>query len=177
MDPIGFTVATTELGCLLVAGTRRGVCRVAFGDDAAALEALLRSERPYARFERDPAALAPWVDALLDYLAGRSARLSVPIDVSGSRFRMRVWEALAAIPRGETRSYAGLARSLGAPRSARAVAAACAANPVAVAIPCHRVIETGGGLGGYRWGLARKRALLEREGALAGAPEDTARAS
>jgi AraC family transcriptional regulator of adaptative response/methylated-DNA-[protein]-cysteine methyltransferase len=164
---IRFAVTDTDLGPMLVAASERGVCRVAFGDDPAALETRLREELPYARIERAEAPLAPWVEELRDYVAGRSSRLRIPIDVAGSRFRVRVWEALAAIPRGETRSYSDVARAIGAPRAARAVAAACAANPVAVAIPCHRVVEAGGGLGGYHYGPWRKRALLEHEGALA----------
>lgn len=164
MSPaIAWTLADTDLGPLLVAATERGVCRIAFVDDPAAAEATLAGEFPCAPFARDDAALAPLAAALSAYVAGRSDRLELPLDVGGSRFRRRVWAALAAIPRGETRSYADVARAIGAPRAVRAVAGACAANPVAVAIPCHRVVASGGGLGGYRWGLARKRTLLDRE--------------
>jgi AraC family transcriptional regulator of adaptative response/methylated-DNA-[protein]-cysteine methyltransferase len=112
---------------------------------------------------RDEAALAPYCSALAAYVDGRSDALALPLDVRASVFRRRVWDALAAIPRGATRSYADVARAIGMPGAARAVAGACAANPVAIAIPCHRVVASDGGLGGYRWGVARKRALLARE--------------
>lgn len=164
---IAWTLAATDLGHLQIAATERGVCRIAFVDDPAAAEDELRAEFPCAQVARDDAGLAVTAAQLVDYVAGRRDRLELALDVGGSRFRRRVWAALAAIPRGETRSYADLARALGAPRAARAVAGACAANPVAVAIPCHRVVASGGGLGGYRWGIARKRALLAQEGARA----------
>jgi AraC family transcriptional regulator of adaptative response/methylated-DNA-[protein]-cysteine methyltransferase len=160
---IAWTLTDTDLGRLLVAATERGVCRIAFVDDPAAAEAELRAEFPCATLARDDAALAPAAAALAAYAEGRSDRLELPLDVGGSRFRRRVWAALAAIPRGETRSYADVARAIGAPQAARAVAGACAANPLAVAIPCHRVVASDGGLGGYRWGIARKRLLLGRE--------------
>ena len=164
---IDYTVSQTSLGCLLVAATERGVCRVAFGESEAELEGMLRAELPFARLERDDVGLKPWSEALVSYVDGHAARLELPLDVSASRFRLRVWEALRAIPRGATQSYSEVARSIGAPRAARAVAQACAGNPVAVLIPCHRVVAAGGGLGGYAFGASRKRALLEREGALA----------
>lgn len=164
MSPIiAWTLADTDLGRLLVAATERGVCRIAFVHDPAAAEVELRGEFPCAPLARDDAALDPAAAALAATVEGRSGHLELPLDVGGSRFRRRVWAALAAIPRGETRSYADVARAIGAPRAARAVAGACAANPLAVAIPCHRVVASGGGLGGYRWGIARKRALLGRE--------------
>jgi AraC family transcriptional regulator of adaptative response/methylated-DNA-[protein]-cysteine methyltransferase len=158
-------VVTTSLGALLVAASERGVCRVAFGESEGALAALLARELPFARLERDDAGVAPFADALARYVDGRSAALALPLDVAGSRFQQRVWEALRAIPRGEVRSYGELARTVGRPAAARAVARACAANPLAVAIPCHRAVAGDGGIAGYRWGLARKRLLLAREGA------------
>ena len=163
---IDYSISHTALGKLLIAATARGVCRVAFGESEAELEALLKAELPFAALVRDEVALKPWSEALASYVDGHAQRLDVPLDVAGSRFRMRVWEALRAIPRGSTRSYAEVARSLGAPHGARAVGQACARNPVAIAIPCHRVLAADGTLGGYAFGLARKRALLEREGAL-----------
>jgi AraC family transcriptional regulator of adaptative response/methylated-DNA-[protein]-cysteine methyltransferase len=162
---IDYTIPDTTLGKLLVAASERGVCRVAFGASDGELEALLRKELPFAALVRDDVGLKPWSEALVSYVDGHAERLDVPLDVAGSRFRLRVWEALRAIPRGATRSYAEVARSIGAPRGARAVAQACARNPVAIAIPCHRVVGSGGKLGGYAFGLARKRALLAREGA------------
>jgi AraC family transcriptional regulator of adaptative response/methylated-DNA-[protein]-cysteine methyltransferase len=152
------------LGRLLVAATERGVCHVRLGADDAELEAGLAAEFPFAALRRDDAALAPWADAVACYAEGRTPRLHVPLDVRGSRFEQRVWDALRAIPRGATRSYGEVAAALGMPRAARAVGRACARNPVALVVPCHRVVAQGGGLGGYRYGLARKRALLEREG-------------
>jgi len=166
---IDYTISHTTLGPLLLAATERGVCRVAFGESEAELESLLRAELPFARVERDDVGLKTWSDAVVGYVDGHAARLDRPVDVAASRFRLRVWEALRAIPRGATRSYSEVARTIGAPRAARAVAQACAGNPVAVLIPCHRVVSADGGLGGYAYGPARKRILLQREGALGGA--------
>ncbi len=162
---IRWSVVGTALGRALVAVTERGVCTVALGDDEAALEAGLREEFPRAQLERVDAGrdefLAPRVRAVAEALAGRSARL--PVELVGTAFQQRVWQALMRIPPGETRSYAGLAAELGLPRGARAVARACAGNRVAVLVPCHRVVRGDGSLGGYRWGLPRKRELLARE--------------
>lgn len=160
---IRFGTASTPLGRLLVAATDRGVCAVALGDDDAALEAGLRAEYPMADVERSAGGLAEWLDAFVKYLAGDGELAEVPIDVRGTAFQQRVWDALRAIPRGEKRSYAQVAAMIGRPKAARAVARACAANRVALAIPCHRVVREGGGLGGYRWGVDRKYALLARE--------------
>lgn len=162
---IRWSISETALGLALVAVTARGVCAVLLGDDAGALEASLRAEFPRAQFERVDAGrdefLAPRVRAVADALASRSG--SVPVELVGTAFQRRVWEALMRIPPGQTRSYAELAESLGMPRGARAVARACAGNRVAVLVPCHRVIRGDGSLGGYRWGLPRKQALLEAE--------------
>jgi AraC family transcriptional regulator of adaptative response/methylated-DNA-[protein]-cysteine methyltransferase len=163
-DPaIAYTIRKTSLGWLLVAATARGVCHVRFGDSDQTLEGDLAAEFPYAPLRRDDAGTRRWADVLLAWVEGRGSHLEVPLDVRGSCFQRRVWDALRAIPCGTTRSYGELAASLGRSGAARAVARACAANPVAVAIPCHRVVERGGGLGGYRWGAWRKRALLARE--------------
>lgn len=154
------------LGWLLVAGTGRGVCHVRFGDDPDALAEELQEEIPFAVFRRSGAGdalLGRWLACIRAYADGDDARIDVPLDVSGSRFQRRVWAALRRIPRGETRSYSEVARSLGMPAGARAVARACATNPVALAIPCHRVIARDGGLGGYAYGLERKRRLLDQE--------------
>jgi AraC family transcriptional regulator of adaptative response/methylated-DNA-[protein]-cysteine methyltransferase len=160
---IEFAVVRCSLGRLLVAATERGVCHIRFGEDDLELEESLREEFPYAPVRRNPIALKPWSDAVVSYVDGHSTCLELPLDVGGSRFQRRVWDALRAIPRGQTRSYSEVAASLGMPRGARAVARACATNRVPVAIPCHRVVAKDGGLGGYAYGLARKRALLERE--------------
>lgn len=166
-EDVRWSVVPTALGPALVAATDRGICMVeldASGDDAR-LEARLRAEFPKARLQRVDAGrddfLAPRVRAVADALAGQPAE--VPLDLVGTAFQKRVWDALMKIPRGETRSYAALARSLDAPKAARAVASACAHNRVAIVVPCHRVIRGDGTPGGYRWGLDMKRRLLARE--------------
>lgn len=160
---ICYTIVASELGSILVAATERGVCNVRFGDDAEALAAALGREFPFAELAQDDARLAPAVDALLAYLDGRAPVFDVELDVRASQFQRRVWAAIRSIPYGRTQTYGALAAAIGRPRAARAVARACASNPVALAIPCHRVVPADGGAGGYRWGEARKRALLERE--------------
>jgi AraC family transcriptional regulator, regulatory protein of adaptative response / methylated-DNA-[protein]-cysteine methyltransferase len=156
-------VTETPLGRLLVAATARGVAAVSLGDSEAQLEEALHAEYPAAAIRRDDAPLQPWVRLVLDELAGAAPRADLPLDVQATAFQHRVWRELRAIPRGQTRSYSEVARRLGRPGAARAVAQACATNRVALLVPCHRVVEAGGGLGGYRWGVARKRALLEQE--------------
>jgi AraC family transcriptional regulator of adaptative response/methylated-DNA-[protein]-cysteine methyltransferase len=160
---IAFAVVPCPLGQLLVAATARGVCRIGLGDDAAALEADLAGEFPAAHIRRDRAELETSVEAILRYLDGREPHLDLPLDVRATAFQRRVWQELQRIPYGETRSYADVARRIGRPSATRAVARACASNPAALVIPCHRVVREDGDLGGYRWGLDRKRALLERE--------------
>ncbi len=161
---VSYAIVDCPLGRLLVAATERGICAIGLSDSDAALEAFLKSELPAASIRRDDADVRQWIHPLLEHLDGRHPRLNVPIDIEGTDFQLRVWEALRMIPYGGTRSYADIAHSLGQPSAARAVAQACAANPVAIVIPCHRVIRKDGGLGGYRWGLERKQALLKREG-------------
>jgi AraC family transcriptional regulator of adaptative response/methylated-DNA-[protein]-cysteine methyltransferase len=159
---VAYTFADSPLGRLLVAATERGVCKVSLGDDDAALRTELEHEFHSASLERDDAALREYVDEILAGLDGRSL-LDVPLDVRATAFQRRVWRALQAIPFGVTRSYAEVAASIGKPSAVRAVARACATNPVSLVVPCHRVVRSDGGLGGYRWGIERKRALLERE--------------
>jgi AraC family transcriptional regulator of adaptative response/methylated-DNA-[protein]-cysteine methyltransferase len=160
---IAWTIRETSLGPLGVAATPRGVCWVRFGASEGELAAALEGEFPFARLARDDARLGPWSEALVERVEGGSARPDPPLDVAGSAFQRRVWDALRAIPRGATRSYGEVAAALGRPRAARAVARACATNPVAVAIPCHRVVAKDGGIGGYAYGTWRKRALLRAE--------------
>jgi AraC family transcriptional regulator of adaptative response/methylated-DNA-[protein]-cysteine methyltransferase len=160
---ITWTIRDTRLGALLVAATPRGVCFSAFGDGEPELAAALAAEFPYAELRRDDVGLKTWSDVLVAGVDAGGSRADVPLDVAGSRFQRRVWDALRAIPRGQTRGYAELAAAIGAPRAARAVARACADNPVPVAIPCHRVVPKQGGTGGYAYGPWRKRALLEAE--------------
>ena len=126
-------------------------------------EGALSAEFPAAAIRRDDAVLGAWVEALVHYLSGESQQLDLPLDVCATAFQRRVWEALRAIPYGETRSYRQIAAAIGQPSAARAVARACATNPAALVVPCHRVVGEGGGLRGYRWGVERKRALLEQE--------------
>jgi AraC family transcriptional regulator of adaptative response/methylated-DNA-[protein]-cysteine methyltransferase len=154
-----------SLGWLLVAATEQGICRISFGDSTASLERALRSEFPAAAVARGDGALEAWVARLLAHLDGRAPRIDLPLDVAATAFQRRVWEALQRIPYGTTRSYSEVARAIGRPAAARAVARACATNPAPLVIPCHRVVREDGTLGGYRWGLKRKRALLEREAA------------
>ncbi len=165
-EQIRWSLARTALGLALVATTARGICMVELGEDAGALETRLRSEFPRAALERVDAGrdefLAPRVQAVAQALGGAGAG-EVPVDLIGTAFQKKVWDALMKIPPGQTRSYAELAGQLGSPRGARAVAQACAHNRIAVVVPCHRVVRGDGSLGGYRWGLPLKESLLQRE--------------
>lgn len=161
---IVFVTVPTALGRLLVAATDRGVCRVMLGDNAAALEADLRREFDAARVRHEKGGkLEGFVDAILSYLEGREPHLDLPLDIRATAFQRRVWQELQRIPFGATRTYTEVATSIGQPKATRAVARACATNPVALIVPCHRVVRGDGDLGGYRWGVERKRALLEKE--------------
>ena len=156
------TVAT-PLGRLLVGATERGVCFVTLGETDRALVANLRREYPEAVLEKDPGTLASWTAAIAGALAGPVDLSAIPLDFRATTFQRRVFEALRRIPRGETRSYAQLASAVGKPSAVRAVASACARNPVAIVVPCHRIVRSDGAPGGYRWGDERKAALLENE--------------
>ena len=160
---IAYAVAPSPLGRVLVAATTRGICRIALGDDAAVLETDLAAEFPAARIRKDRAGLERAVAAILAYLDGSEPHLDLPLDIRATAFQRRVWQELQRIPYGETRSYAQVARRIGKPGATRAVARACATNPAALVIPCHRVVREDGEIGGYRWGLDRKKALLARE--------------
>ncbi len=160
---IAYTIAASPAGRLLVAGTQRGIAALYLGDGDEALKKTLRQEFPEAVIRLAPRALSSWVQAIVEHLSGAQQHLELPLDVRATAFQRRVWEALQRIPYGETRSYREVARTLGRPTAARAVARACATNPVSVVIPCHRVVREDGGLGGYRWGLERKKRLLEKE--------------
>lgn len=162
-EQIRFTTISTRLGAMLVAATGRGLCRVALGDDPSALEQRLRDEFPAAEVFRDRAGLEHATTALRAAAAGQPIHSTLTLDVRATAFQRRVWRQLQGIPGGQTRTYAEVARQIGHPRSARAVARACATNPVALAIPCHRVVPASGGTGGYRWGSERKRKLLKDE--------------
>ena len=160
---IRYTVVASHLGRLLVAVTDRGVCRIGMGDSDRFLENDLCREFPAAQIHRDDSALRSWSNTLVKHLNGWQPRVELPLDIRATAFQMRVWETLRQIPLGSTRSYAEVARSVSKPRAARAVARACATNPVAILIPCHRVVRGDGSLGGYHWGAKRKEALLANE--------------
>lgn len=160
---IGYTIVDSPLGRLLIAATDCGIAGLSFADTDATLETYLREEFPNAEVYHDDLKLRSWVEGVLDVLDGEGPTVELPLDVRATAFQWRVWDALRAIPRGETRSYGQIARALGKPTAARAVARACATNPVALIIPCHRVVREDGGMGGYRWGLKRKEALLAAE--------------
>ena len=166
---IRYIIAKTPFGLILVATTERGICRVATAGTREALRKELAKEFPKATLEQADAELKPWVSQILDHIAGADGELSLPLDLRATSFQRRVWEALRKIPYGETRSYSEIARAIGAPKAVRAVGGACGQNPVALVIPCHRVIREDGELGGFGWGIDVKRRLLEREraGALA----------
>lgn len=160
---IRFALAPTTLGWLVVAATDRGVCAIELGDNPEDLEAGLRTRFPGATTLSEAPDLAEWLRRILEAIERPGTSPEIPLDIRATAFQGRVWEALRSIPPGATTRYAELAQQLGCPAAVRAVARACATNPVAIVIPCHRVVRTGGGLGGYRWGLDRKRALLDRE--------------
>jgi AraC family transcriptional regulator of adaptative response/methylated-DNA-[protein]-cysteine methyltransferase len=160
---IRFAVGECSLGTILVAATEVGVCAIEFGDDADALVRSLQDRFPRAELIGGDAAFEELVATIVGHVESPSGSLDLPLDVRGTAFQQRVWAALRAVPTGSTASYAEIARAIGCPSSARAVAQACAANPLAVAIPCHRVVRTDGALSGYRWGVERKRELLRRE--------------
>ncbi len=160
---IDFSIVPVPLGFVLIAATGNGVCSVKLGDQPASLEHDLRHEYPAAEIHRHTQPRSSWVEAIVEHLHGKSASLDLPIDVQATAFQWKVWRALQRIPAGETRAYAEVARTIGKPKAVRAVARACATNPVALVVPCHRVIQTGGGLGGYRWGVERKERLLASE--------------
>lgn len=162
-ERIGYATARTAFGWMILAATERGVCWLALAATASEAEASLRDEFPAAAVHRD-AALKPWLQAATAAVEGDTRiATQLRLDLRGTAFQLKVWEALRRIPRGETRSYSQLARDLGMPNATRAVARACALNRVSVLVPCHRVVGTTGALTGYRWGVERKRALLEAE--------------
>lgn len=162
-ERIRYAIGASALGRLLVARSERGICAILPGRDDEGLFAELRSRFPDAEWIGDEAGLEREFAAIAAFVDRPQSGLDLPLDAHGDDFQQRVWNALRAIPAGATASYGEIARRIGMPRAARDVAAACAANPLAVAIPCHRVIKSDGSLSGYRWGVARKRALLARE--------------
>lgn len=162
---IAFAIAQTSLGALLVARSARGVCAISLGDDPDALLRELQDRFPRAELVGGDAGFERLVAQVVGLIAQPGIGHDLPLDVRGTAFQQRVWQALRRIPPGQTASYADIAARIGSPKAVRAVAQACASNTLAIAIPCHRVVRSDGALSGYRWGVARKRALLEREGA------------
>jgi AraC family transcriptional regulator, regulatory protein of adaptative response / methylated-DNA-[protein]-cysteine methyltransferase len=160
---IFYAIRETHLGWLLVAATEVGVCAIEFGDSHADLEASLRSRFPQAEIIAGHPVYQNWVQSIVAYLDRPQSGLDLPLDIRGTAFQRRVWQALREIPIGETISYTELARRVGSPKAVRAAAGACASNKIAVAIPCHRAVRSDGSLSGYRWGIERKQKLLERE--------------
>jgi AraC family transcriptional regulator of adaptative response/methylated-DNA-[protein]-cysteine methyltransferase len=168
---IAFTIGDSPLGRLLVAATERGVCSVTLGDSDAELARALFAEYPEASIDSKDTSISPslnlWLDCVLDSLKGEQPRVDLPLDIQATAFQWRVWEELRRIPFGSTRSYQEIAKAIGKPNAVRAVARACASNRLALVIPCHRVIREDKSLGGYRWGIQRKKDLLKQEVALA----------
>ena len=164
---ISYTIVPCTLGRVLVAATSRGVSAVYLGDSDAPLEKALAQEYPCAEIHRDAKDLGPWVREIVEHLRGREPHIDLPLDVQATAFQRRVWQELRRIPYGSTRSYREVARAIGKPRAIRAVARACATNPVSIVVPCHRVVREDGKLAGYRWGLNRKNTLIAQERELA----------
>jgi AraC family transcriptional regulator of adaptative response/methylated-DNA-[protein]-cysteine methyltransferase len=162
-ETIRFALGQCSLGGLLVAATKKGIAAIALGDDPDALLRELEDRFPKARLVGGDPKFEQWVAKVVGLVEAPQVGLDLPLDIRGSAFQQRVWEALRKIPAGSTATYAEIAEAIGAPKAARAVAQACGANPVAVAIPCHRVVRSDGALSGYHWGVERKRALLGRE--------------
>jgi AraC family transcriptional regulator of adaptative response/methylated-DNA-[protein]-cysteine methyltransferase len=173
---IRYTCADSPLGRMLIAATERGICSIQFARSDGELIEGLKREFPFAGRKVDAGGLQSWVSALLRQMEGKKlnssssssatspSSSSLPLDIRATAFQRRVWTYLQAIPFGQTKSYSAVAKGIGQPRACRAVARACATNPVAVAIPCHRVVREDGSVGGYRWGVARKKTLLQMEG-------------
>jgi AraC family transcriptional regulator, regulatory protein of adaptative response / methylated-DNA-[protein]-cysteine methyltransferase len=166
-ESIAYAVRATTMGPLLMAATDRGVCFAQFGESEASLIGQLKNEFPNATHTpsrmSDSRELDAWIQAFEAHLRGDAPRPDLPLDLRGTAFQIRIWRFLLRVPEGGVMSYAELAAGVGAPRAVRAAASACAANRIAVLVPCHRVLRADGGLGGYRWGLERKRVLIDQE--------------
>ncbi len=173
-ETIRFVTVETPIGWALVAATGRGICMTALGDDRDRLGEALRQRFPAAAVIAEDAGLKGWADRIVRFITAPDENLDLPVDIQGTAFQARVWRALQKIPLGKTASYTEIAAALGQPKAVRAVAQACAANKLALIVPCHRVIRSDGDLGGYRWGLERKRELLARERAAVGPDEAAA---
>lgn len=164
---ISYTIIKSFVGRLLIAATREGICSVCLGESDAFVETALANEYPAASIQRDDDALRDVASQFSEYFRNRRFERTLPLDLHGTPFQMKVWKQLQSIPAGSTRSYEQVANDLGSPKAVRAVARACASNPATLLIPCHRVVRKNGELGGYRWGLERKRAILRHERTIA----------
>ena len=164
-DSIRFAVGECSLGAVVVATSAKGICAILLGDDAAGTVSDLRERFPDAQPIRDRLGFEAVLAGVVAFIEAPARGLDLPLDPRGTAFQRRVWKALCEIPVGSTATYSDIARQLGAPKAAYLIGEACAANPIAVAIPCHRVVRQDGTFGGYRWGIKRKRALLQREAA------------
>ncbi|NOZ67129.1 MAG: methylated-DNA--[protein]-cysteine S-methyltransferase [Alphaproteobacteria bacterium] len=166
-EDIAYAIRDTTLGSMIMAATDRGVCYVHFGEGPESLIQSLSQEFPKGHIMPSPAHHAPeldsWIEALNHHLSGNIPRPDIPLHLNGTAFQMRVWHFLMSVPEGDIKHYRDVANGIGAPKAIRAAASACGANKIAVLIPCHRVLRSDGGLGGYRWGLERKKALLRNE--------------
>jgi AraC family transcriptional regulator of adaptative response/methylated-DNA-[protein]-cysteine methyltransferase len=162
---VRFAIGECSLGSILVAASTKGICAILMGDDPGGLLCELHDRFPRAAFTPGDAAFETWVAKVVAFVDSPRTGLDLPLDIRGTAFQQRVWQAMCEVPPGSTASYTQIAERIGAPKSVRAVAQACAANAIAVAIPCHRIIRSDGGISGYRWGVERKRALLKREAA------------
>lgn len=160
---ISYTIARCPLGRVLVAATERGVSAVYLGDSDEPLEKALAQEYPRAEIKQDSAGIGQWVREIVRHLRGQEPHIDLPLDVRATAFQRRVWEELQRIPYGSTKSYTQVARAIGKPKAIRAVARACATNPVSIVVPCHRVVREDGNLAGYRWGLDLKKTLIAKE--------------
>jgi len=163
---IEYELGTCSLGCVLVAMSNKGLCFISMGDSADELEMALKEKYPHARISTKNTDLQQNLVQVLNYVERPTSDLDLKLDISGTPFQQRVWLALKNVPAGQVSSYSAIAKQIGSPSASRAVAAACAANTLALAIPCHRVIKKDGAISGYRWGVARKKMLLQKEGAL-----------
>jgi O-6-methylguanine DNA methyltransferase len=161
--PIRFAVGQTTLGIVIIGRTQHGICAILLGDDALALLGQLAGAFPTRELIPDQAGLADELDQILSLIKKNPSEGVIDLDIGGTAFEQKVWRAVSVIPAGQTRSYSEVAQDLGSPEAVRAVAGACAANVLAIAIPCHRVISSDGSVSGYRWGVDRKRALLAEE--------------
>jgi AraC family transcriptional regulator of adaptative response/methylated-DNA-[protein]-cysteine methyltransferase len=160
---IRYACSDSLLGRMLIAATEKGICCIQFGKSDGELLEGLKREFPFAVRKQDEGGLRSWMSALLEHMQGKNLDTALPLDIRATAFQRQVWTYLQSIPFGETKSYSEVAKAIGHPRACRAVARACATNRVAVEIPCHRVVREDGTMGGYRWGLGRKKALLQME--------------